>query len=213
MKTVIINGSPRKNRNTACILKEAQKGAQAAGHETVYIDLYDLQFTGCKSCLGCKRKGIKEPCRCYAKDELSPVLEEIYTADHLIIGSPIYFGQPSGEVRSLMERVCFPALSYNDYSTLFRGKVDVTVFLTMNTSLEAYEQQSKAAMEAYFWPLRFLNGKVDIIPVCDTLQTDDYSRYDMQSFNEMHKKAVHEHDFPKALAVAFKTGQRESSGC
>ncbi len=210
MKTVIINGSPRKNRNTAQLLRQAQKGAEAAGHETVYADLYDLQFTGCRSCLGCKRKGIEEPCRCYVKDALSPLLEEICSADHLIIGSPIYFGQPTGEVRSLLERVCFPPLSYNDYSSLFRGKVDVTVFLTMNNSLDAYNKQSKAAMEAYFGPFYLLNGKVEIIPVCDTLQVDDYSRYEMKSFSEEHKKAAHALCFPKALEAAFEAGKRTS---
>ena len=158
MKTVIINGSPRKNWNTARVLTEARKGAEAAGHETTYVDLYDLKYTGCRSCLGCKRRGIDEPCKCYIKDDLTPILERIYRADHLIIGSPIYFAQPTGEVRSLLERVCFPPLSYNDYTSLFSGKVDVTVFLTMNTPIEAYEQQSKTAMEAYFWPFRFLRN-------------------------------------------------------
>ena len=50
MKTIIINAGPRKNQNTAMMLKEAQKGAEAAGAETEYIDLYDLNFTGCRSC-------------------------------------------------------------------------------------------------------------------------------------------------------------------
>ena len=88
MKTIILNASPRKNWNTAQLLKEAQKGAEAAGYEVEFINLYDLNFTGCRSCLGCKRAGIDEPCKCYIKDELSPVLEKIYTSDHLIIGSP-----------------------------------------------------------------------------------------------------------------------------
>ena len=206
MKTVIINGSPRKNWNTAQLLKEAQKGAEAAGHETVYVDLYDLKFTGCRSCLGCKRAGIEEPCRCYIRDELTPVLESIYSADHLILGSPIYFSQPTGELRSLLERVCFPALSYNDHSSIFKGKVNVTVFLTMNNTLAGYEKSYKEAMEEYFWPFRMLNGKVEIIPVCDTLQVNDYSRYEMKGFSEAHKKAVHDSEFPKVLEKAFKIG-------
>ena len=51
MKTIIINASPRKNRNTAQLLKEAERGAKAAGHETEYVELYDLNFPGCRSCL------------------------------------------------------------------------------------------------------------------------------------------------------------------
>lgn len=167
-----------------------------------------MKYTGCRSCLGCKRAGIEEPCKCYIKDELSQVLEEIYSADRLIIGSPIYFSQPTGEVRSMLERLCFPALSYNDYSCLFKGKVDVTVFLTMNTSADNYENSYKAAMESYFWPLHFLNGSVEIIPVADTLQVKDYSKYEMKGFSEEHKKAVHENDFPKALQKAYEVGSK-----
>ena len=42
MKTIILNGSPRKNWNTAMMLKEAQKGAESVGAETEYVDLFDL---------------------------------------------------------------------------------------------------------------------------------------------------------------------------
>ena len=42
MKTILLNGSPRKNWNTALMLKEAQKGAASVGAETEYIDLFDL---------------------------------------------------------------------------------------------------------------------------------------------------------------------------
>ena len=167
-----------------------------------------MNFTGCRSCLGCKRAGIAEPCKCFIRDELTPVLEAIWSADHLIIGSPIYFSQPTGAVRSLLERACFPALSYNDYSSLFQGKVDVTVFLTMNNTLSGDEKSYKEAMEEYFGPFHMLNGRVEILPFCDTLQVSDYSRYEMRGFREEHKKAVHESEFPKALKKAFEVGKR-----
>ena len=64
MKTIIINASPRKNWNTAQLLKETQKGVQSLEVQTEYIDLYDLNFTGCRSCLACKRKDVQR-CKCY----------------------------------------------------------------------------------------------------------------------------------------------------
>ncbi len=94
MKTIIVNASPRKNWNTAQLLKEAQKGAESVGAETEYIELYDLTFTGCRSCLACKRKNVQEPCRCYWKDDLTPLLEQIWQADRLILGSPVYYSEP-----------------------------------------------------------------------------------------------------------------------
>ena len=49
-KVIIINGSPRKNFNTAQVLKEAQKGAESVGANTEYFNLVDLNFKDCMSC-------------------------------------------------------------------------------------------------------------------------------------------------------------------
>ena len=208
MKAIILNGSPRKNWNTAMMLREAQKGAESAGADTEYIDLYDLSYTGCRSCMACKRKGISEPCRCYWKDDLSPVIDSIYGADTLLIASPIYFSQPTGVFREFVERVCFPALSYNDYSSTFNDKVDVGVFLTMNVTHKHYEEFygnviEKQTAEAF----GFLNGKVNFYPSCDTLQVNDYSKYDIGSFDELHKKEVRETVFQQELDRAYTIGK------
>ena len=206
MKTILLNGSPRKNRNTAQLLREAQKGALSVGAQVEYIDLYDLNYNGCRSCLACKRKGIAEPCKCYWKDELTPVLEKVWQADRLIAGTPIYYGEPTGGFRSFLERVTFPAMSYNDYSTVFAGHVDVVVFLTMNAPMQYYKQAYEQRFPEYFAPFRFLNGQIRLIPVCDTLQVTDYSKYEMASFSEEHKRAVHAAEFPMMLEMAFGIG-------
>ena len=137
MKTIILNGSPRKNWNTTLMLKEARKGAESAGAETEYVDLFDLSYTGCRSCLACKRKGA-ERCKCFWKDDLSPVIDRIFAADALIIGSPIYLGDITSQVRGLIERLHFCALSYDDYSNYFAGKVDVGIILIMNAPKAFY---------------------------------------------------------------------------
>ena len=103
-------------------------------------------------------------------------------------------------------------MSYNDYSSVFKGHVDVDVFLTMNAPLQFYRQAYERQFQEYFAPFRFLNGRTRLIPVCDTLQVKDYSRYDMASFSEEHKRAVHENDFPRALEQAFRIGARQISG-
>ena len=204
---VVLNGSPRKNWNTAQLLKEAKRGAEDAGAGVEYFDLYDLNYTGCKSCLGCKRAGIDNPCKCYLKDELSPVLEKIYTADRLIIGSPIYYGEPTGILRMALERICFPAMSYNTYTSLLDRKVDVDVFLTMNVPFEFYKENYEARINDYFFvPFAFLGGKITIHPVCDTLQAKDYSKYELKCFDEKHKKEMHETQFPKDLEMAYRIG-------
>ena len=209
MKTIVLNASPRKNWNTAQLLKEAAEGAESASAEVEYIDLYDLDYNGCHSCLACKRKGIEELCRCVWKDGLAPVLEKVWAAGRLICGAPIYYGEPAAGFRGFLERVTFPAMSYDDYSSLFDGRVDVDVFLTMNAPEQYYEHVYKAKMQEYFAPFRFLGGEVRLHPVCDTLQVKDYSKYDMASFSEEHKRAVREVEFPKALELAYRIGAGE----
>ena len=108
----------------------------------------------------------------------------------------------------MLERLCVPPLSYNTYQSLLDGKVDVSVFLTMNVPKAMYDSDYKAGIDTYFAPMHFLNGEIEIIPVCDTLQANDYSKYDMGSFSEEHKKEVRENEFPAALEKAFEVGQR-----
>ena len=205
MKVLALNCSPRKNWNTAKLLKSALKGAESAGAEVEYIDLYGLNFTGCRSCMLCKRKDV-ERCRCYWKDDLSPVIDKVFSSDVLFIGSPIYLGRPTSQYFAFMERLHFTSLSYDDYSNYFKGKVDVGMFLTMNATEEFYEQMYKNEFEAYANEFRMLNGDVSLYPVFNTLQVKDYTKFDMSGFNEEVKKDVHEEKFPIDLENAFNMG-------
>ena len=206
MKTIIINASPRKNWNTAQLLKSAQKGAEEAGDETEYIDLYDLKFTGCRSCLACKRKGA-ERCKCYWKDDLSPLIDKITHADALIIGSPIYFGEPTAQFRALLERLIFVMLSYDNYSTYFMGKVNVGLIYTMNASGSYVDTLIKPMAKGIEGTFRFLNGTVKTYLSCNTTQVADYSKYSMAGFDVEKKKETLEKQFPIDLEEAYKLGK------
>ena len=61
-KALFINGSPRKNGNTAQLLKRAMDGAREAGAEVELVNLYDrsLNYKGCMSCFACKIKGARK---------------------------------------------------------------------------------------------------------------------------------------------------------
>ena len=211
MKVIILNGSPRKNWNTAMMLKEAQKGAESVGAGTEYIDLYALSFTGCRSCLACKRKNA-ERCKCFWKDDLSPVIDRIFAADALIIGSPIYLGDITSQVRALIERLHFCALSYDDYSNYFTGKVNVGIILTMNAPKAFYNMSYRKKAKETAQIFKALNGTVEVYACCDTLQTADYSKFNMAGFNENHKKAVREKQFPEDLKCAFEMGVKLGTG-
>lgn len=207
MRTIIINASPRKSWNTAQLLKEAQRGAESAGAETEYVDLYDLDFTGCRSCLACKARKA-ERCKCYWKDDLSPLVGRILGADAVIIGSPIYFGQPTAGFRALWERLAFPVLSYDGMPmSYYDGKLDIGFVWTMNATQEQYEGYVKPALEVTesTAPM-FFHGKAMSYAALDTLQVKDYSKYAMGAFDEKAKKARREGQWPADLAACFEMG-------
>lgn len=204
-KAIVLNASPRKDWNTAKILKSAAAGAKSAGSEVEYISLYGLAFTGCRGCMLCKRIDT-ERCRCYWKDDLTSVISTVYGADTLLIGTPIYFGRPTSQYFAFLERLHFPALSYDDYSNYFTGKVNVGLFVTMNVTKEMYEKAYSRTFESYANELRFLNGEVSLYPVCNTLQVSDYSKFSMSGFSEADKQQAHEECFPLDLKNAYDLG-------
>ena len=203
MKTIIINASPRKKWNTAEVLDSARKGAESVGAEVEYVNLYDLVFKGCRSCLICKIKD-KTKGKCYWNDDLTPLIEKIFDSDALIIGSPIYFGQPTSEFRALVERLIFCIMSYDDGSSYYTGKVNVGIFYTMNAPLEFYEQSMKDSLSSTEFLFSFLNGEVISYPVCDTLQVHRYSEYNMAGFSQEAKEKQLILQFPNDLEKAFE---------
>lgn len=157
----------------------------------------------------CKRKGV-ERCHCYWKDDLSPIIDKVFSADTLIIGTAIYLGRPTSRYFEFVERLHFSALSYDDYSNYFTGNIKVAMFVSMNATKEFYDKLYKEKFAAYAKELEMLNGGVCLYPCYNTLQVSDYSKFNMGSFNESIKKIAHEENFPKDLENAYKIGQRLS---
>ncbi len=209
MKIIAVNGSPRPKGNTAVLLQNVLAGAASLGAETELINLYDLDFKGCRSCFACKLKGGSSYGKCAAQDELSPILEKILAADALALGSPIYFGALSGEMRSFLERLLFPILAYTpDHKNLLEKKIPAAFIYTMNIKAEQMEQYNYAQPleSSANYLARFL-GSCETLIVNDTLQFDDYSRYVATAFDEAHKKQVHETQFKTDCQKAFELGK------
>lgn len=210
MKVIAINGSPRRKANTASLLNEALRGAESVGAETELIHLYDLTYKGCISCFGCKRKG-RKLCHCYMKDELSPVLEKVLSADVLLLGSPIYEGEITAQMRGFLERLGFITLTYDDYSEqIFEGSIDSAFFFTMNAP-EEYLKNYMPMIENNLMAISKLGGTVEHYESCNTLQFDDYSKFHAAVFDEDLKKKIHEEQFPKDLAAAYEIGRSLAS--
>lgn len=86
----------------------------------------------------------------------------------------------------------------------------MALFYTMNAPKDYYETMMKQYLESSAQVFHMLNGEVEIYPVFNTLQVNDYSKYSMAAFDEKNKKLNHEKQFPIDLETAFKIGTRLS---
>jgi multimeric flavodoxin WrbA len=210
MKIIAINGSPRKQWNTATLLGKSLEGAGSRGAETELIHLYDLDFKGCTSCFSCKLKGGKSYAKCAMNDGLTPVLEKLANADAFMLGSPIYFGTVTGEMRSFMERLLFQYLIYSrPPGSLFGRKIPTAFIYTMNISEET--------MKTYQYPVHFranenylarIFGHSEMLCSFETLQFEDYDKFVFNYFDPEERRERHRTVFPEDCRKAFELGGR-----
>lgn len=210
MNVIGINGSPRKQWNTATLVTKALEGAASRGATTELFHLYDLNFKGCISCFACKTRGGKSYGKCVLNDDLAPILEKIASADALVIGSPIYFGTVTGETRSFIERLLFPYLTYTvPYGTLFPKKIKTALIYTMNVpegvSKEYGYEQIFNTSERY---MQMLLGSAETLCAFDTCQVDDYSKFVIESFDPNHKARRRAEVLPLECDRALELGMR-----
>ena len=213
LKAIFVNGSPRKNKNTAQMLESAMRGAEEAGAQTELIHLYDIDFKGCKSCFACKLKNSKCNGVCALKDDLRPVLERCREADVIVLGAPVYYSYPTGELRSFMERLCFPIGTYlyedGKHITLRDKVIPTAMIFTMNCP-EDYMQQIgyPPILEENTKVMADIFGYSETLYACNTYQFNDYSRYDFNLFSEEDKRRYRDEHFPIDLQNAYELGQR-----
>ena len=213
MFVIAINGSPRKNGNTATLLNKALEGAAAHGATTELVHLYDLNFKGCVSCFACKLIGGKSYGKCAYKDGLTPLLEKIESADAVVLGSPIYFSEVTGEMRSFMERLVFQYLVYDkNYSSINLKKKPIGIIYTMNAPESMIQEIEYDRITSRYENMfaRFM-GPTESLLVTDTYQFNDYSKYVATAFDESAKAKRRREIFPKDCEKAFEMGIRLAS--
>lgn len=205
-KIFIIDGGPRKNFNTASMLQKFAEGVASVNSEIEVstIRLYGLDYKGCMSCMACKIKG-KASNVCKFKDALTPILEEIAQADGLVMGSPIYFGEVTGQMRSFLERLAFPWLSYNDYSLTAPKRMPVVLMETMNGSPNANNSQGYGSME---YCIANALGEPEHVNAYNTYQVKKYDHYELAGFSEEAKRQYRDSHWEQDLQKAFDAGKR-----
>ncbi len=205
-KIVIIDGGPRKKFNTASMLQKFAEGALSVRNdiEVKTVRLYGLDYKGCMSCMACKLKG-RASNICKYKDALTPILEEIAQADGLVLGSPIYFGNITGQMQAFLERLAFPWLSYNDYSMTAPKKMPVVMMETMNGTASMNNSQGYGSME---YCIAKALGQPEHVNAYNTYQVKNYDSYELGGFSEEAKRQYRDENWEKDLQSAFDAGKR-----
>lgn len=122
MNVLAINGSARKDGNTALMLRTAMAEIEAEGIGTELVQLHGKVIQGCIACMQCWEK---KDGHCVLKnDMLNDIMDKMVAADGMLIGSPTYFANVSSNVKSIIDRAGMVALA-ND--SLLARKVGAAV--------------------------------------------------------------------------------------
>jgi len=191
------------------LLENALEGAESQGAETELIHLYDLNYKGCTSCFACKLKDGKSYGKCAINDELTPVLNQLADADAFLLGSPIYFGTVTGEMRSFMERLLFPYLAYTQPpASLFNRKIPTAFIYTMNVSEEKFKEvQYDIHINLNENILSRIFGQAESFCSFETLQFEDYDKVVFSYFDPEERRERRRTIFPEDCRKVFTLGE------
>ncbi len=122
MKAVAFNGSPRKDGNTASMVKLVLKELEKEKIRTELVQIGGTLIRGCIACNQCHSARDKS---CAQKDDkLNEYIKKMLEADAIIIGSPTYFANVSAETKALIDRAGMTAKANDD---MFRRKIGAAV--------------------------------------------------------------------------------------
>lgn len=106
MKIVAINGSPRKNGNTALLLDTVRKEVEAAGVE-FQVFQPGPNVHPCMACYNCLDTG---SLRCVRDDDgVNDIIAACIEADGILLASPVYHSGMSGSMKCVVDRLMLAA--------------------------------------------------------------------------------------------------------
>lgn len=101
-KVLIISASNRMHSNSDILAQEVQKGASDAGNDVELVNLKGKNIGFCQGCLACQKT-----LKCVIKDDMNELVEKVQKADVLVLATPIYYYEMSGQLKTFLDR-CNP---------------------------------------------------------------------------------------------------------
>jgi multimeric flavodoxin WrbA len=121
VRILALNGSPNPARNTANLMRWVLEGCKKEGAFVKWVDLHESDINYCTGCHGCIRGDM-----CVIRDDVDSIMEDLQTFDGAVVGSPVYEGYPSAQMKTLMDRIAL--------FTLYRGILDDKRTVGVSTS-------------------------------------------------------------------------------
>ena len=134
MQIVAVLGSPRAQGNSSTLARAFLQAAREQGAETREYLLNQMDFQGCQGCRGCKTKSET----CILEDDLTLVLSAVKDADVLVLASPVYFGDLSGQLKCFFDRT-YSCINPDFSSRVPPGKQAVMVLVQANPDPAQFE--------------------------------------------------------------------------
>ncbi|WP_051523149.1 flavodoxin family protein [Prevotella sp. P6B4] len=208
-KIMVIDGGPRKNMNTATMCEKFAEGARAAGADVKIVRLYDIDYKGCRSCMSCKLKN-QPTASCQFPDGITDILAECASADGVALGSPIYFGEVSAQLRAFFERLTFPWLSYTKGYFDAPKKFPITIIYTMNGMPEDGRNVRKN-MQVFEGVLESAGCDINHIFSYNTMWVTNYAPYDFMPETAEDKLLWRNEHWEQDMQTAYDAGLRMAS--
>ena len=158
-KVLLVNGSPRPDGNTFCALQEIEGQLRKHGIDTEIYQIGTKPVRMCINCGGCRRNGGKGCV--FDDDPCNEIARKIAEADALIVGSPVYYGQPNGGILAVMQRLFFSA------GQVVQNKPAAAVAIcrrggataTLQTLNMMFEMMNMPVVTSQYWNIAYGAGK------------------------------------------------------
>ena len=108
MKVILINGSPHEKGCTNRALEEIRNTLLKEGIDSEIIWIGNKHVQGCIACNYCKTHN-----KCvFNDDKVNQIIQELDNISGIIVGSPVYFGGPNGQLCSFLDRLFYSSKNF-----------------------------------------------------------------------------------------------------
>ena len=154
MKVLLLNGSANKNGNTFTALSEIARQLEKNGVESEIMQLGNKPVRGCIACGQCQAKQLGH---CVFDDDIcNRIVKKLNEADALIVGSPVYYGQPNGAVMAVLQRAFFSGAQVQNKPAaavaICRRGGATAAYQTMNM---IFEMMNMPVVTSQYWNIAY----------------------------------------------------------